>query len=150
MLTSSIVTWATLVTNPGWDRSRNPKLRGISKIQNRPGREFLYTFGSQTFVPISWMCKTQSAVSHSSTESEVIFSLRFSYGRCHRSRSLGFDYRSDTVLIPIIPELDETRCIACVHDARNILKSEIETYHVGRNCFNRDSLFSSERKIFSR
>ena len=29
-------------------------------------------FGSHTFVPISWMCKTQTAVSHSSTESEII------------------------------------------------------------------------------
>ena len=31
----------------------------------------LRIFGSQTFVPISWMCKKQTAVSHSS-ESEVI------------------------------------------------------------------------------
>ena len=29
-------------------------------------------FGSQTFVPISWMCKKQTSVSHSSTESEII------------------------------------------------------------------------------
>ena len=29
--------------------------------------------GSHTFVPISWMCKKQTAVSHSSTESEIIF-----------------------------------------------------------------------------
>ena len=28
--------------------------------------------GSHTFVPISWMCKTQTAVSQSSTESEII------------------------------------------------------------------------------
>ena len=32
----------------------------------------LCTFGSQTFVPISWVCKKQTAVSHSSTESEII------------------------------------------------------------------------------
>ena len=31
-------------------------------------------FGSRTFVPISWMCKKQTPVSHSSTESEI-FSL---------------------------------------------------------------------------
>ena len=30
----------------------------------------LCVFGSHTFVPISWMCKKQTAVSHSSTESE--------------------------------------------------------------------------------
>ena len=29
-------------------------------------------FGSHTFVPIIWMCKKQTAVSHSSTESEII------------------------------------------------------------------------------
>ena len=32
----------------------------------------LCIFGSHTFVPISWMCKKQPAVSHSSTESEII------------------------------------------------------------------------------
>ena len=32
----------------------------------------LYLFGSHTFVPISWMCKKQTSVSHSSTESETI------------------------------------------------------------------------------
>ena len=30
------------------------------------------TFGSRTFVPISWMCKKQTSVSHSSTEAEII------------------------------------------------------------------------------
>ena len=29
-------------------------------------------FGSRTFVPVSWMCKKQTSVSHNSTESEVI------------------------------------------------------------------------------
>ena len=32
----------------------------------------LCIFGNHTFVPISWMCKKQTAVSHSSTESEII------------------------------------------------------------------------------
>ena len=32
----------------------------------------LCVFGSHTFVPISWMCKKQTAVSHSSIESEII------------------------------------------------------------------------------
>ena len=32
----------------------------------------LCVFGSHTFVPISWMCKKQTAVSHSTTESEII------------------------------------------------------------------------------
>ena len=32
----------------------------------------LCVFGSHTFLPISWMCKNQTSVSHSSTESEII------------------------------------------------------------------------------
>ena len=32
----------------------------------------LCVFGSHTFVPVSWMCKKQTSVSHSSTESEII------------------------------------------------------------------------------
>ena len=32
----------------------------------------LCVFGSHTFVPISWMCKKQTSVYHSSTESEII------------------------------------------------------------------------------
>ena len=39
----------------------------------------LCIFGSHTFVPISWMCKKQTSVSHSSTESEVISLGQF----CH-------------------------------------------------------------------
>ena len=34
--------------------------------------EILFIFGSRKFVPRSWMCKKQTSVSHSSTESEVI------------------------------------------------------------------------------
>ena len=41
------------------------------KIQNQHLVDFC-TFGSQTFVPISWMCKKQTSVSHSSTEAELI------------------------------------------------------------------------------
>ena len=32
----------------------------------------LCIFGRRTFVPVSWMCKKQTSVSHSSTESEII------------------------------------------------------------------------------
>ena len=37
-----------------------------------PSGGVLCIFGRHTFVPISWMCKKQTAVSHSSTESEII------------------------------------------------------------------------------
>ena len=33
---------------------------------------FLCLFGDATFVPIAWMCKKQGAVSHSSSEAEII------------------------------------------------------------------------------
>ena len=36
----------------------------------------LCIFGSHTFVPISWMCKKQSSVSHSSAEAEIISSMQ--------------------------------------------------------------------------
>ena len=32
----------------------------------------LKIFGSRTFVPMSWMCKKQTSVTHSSTEAEII------------------------------------------------------------------------------
>ena len=32
----------------------------------------LCIFGSHTFVPISWICKKETSVSHRSTESEII------------------------------------------------------------------------------
>ena len=43
----------------------------ILKIQN-PLREEHNVFGCHTCVPVSWMCKKQTSVSHSSTESEII------------------------------------------------------------------------------
>ena len=46
--------------------------REILKIRN-PLLEEHCIFGSHTFVPTSWMCKKQTAVSHSSTESETIY-----------------------------------------------------------------------------
>ena len=45
----------------------------------------LYVFGSQMIVPVSWICKKQSAVPHSSTETEVTScDGGFAYGRYHR------------------------------------------------------------------
>ena len=34
--------------------------------------EILGMFGSRTFVPMEWMCKKHTSVSHSSTDSEVV------------------------------------------------------------------------------
>ena len=48
-----------------------PILQEIRRTQNQHQVEHC-VFGSHTFVPISWMCKKQTSVSHSSTESEII------------------------------------------------------------------------------
>ena len=61
MNTNNIVMWEILLNNADWD---------CFKILTSGGT--LCVFGSHTFVPISWMCKKQTAVSHSSTESEII------------------------------------------------------------------------------
>ena len=43
----------------------------LEDSKSTSGRNIM-RFGSRTFVPISWMCKKQTSVSHSSTESEII------------------------------------------------------------------------------
>ena len=45
---------------------------GDLEVRNPFLEEHCAFFGSHTFVPISWMCKKQTAVSHSSTEPEII------------------------------------------------------------------------------
>ena len=45
--------------------------RDVEDSQSTSGGT-LCIFGSHTFVPISWMCKKQTSVSHSSTEAEII------------------------------------------------------------------------------
>ena len=47
-------------------------LRETLWTQNLPVEESYVSSGSRTYVPISWMCKKQTPVSHSSTESEII------------------------------------------------------------------------------
>ena len=45
--------------------------RDLEDLKSTSGG-LLCIFGSHTFVPISWMCKKQTSVSHSSTEAEII------------------------------------------------------------------------------
>ena len=61
-----------LLNNADWDWFKTLISREILKIQNPLGGRTLCVAGSHTFVPISWKCKKQTAVSHSSTESEII------------------------------------------------------------------------------
>ena len=71
MNTNNIVMWVILLNNADWDCLKTLTLPEILKIQKSTSGGTLCVFGSHTFVPISWMCKKQTSVSHSSTESEI-------------------------------------------------------------------------------
>ena len=64
--------WVILPNNADWDCFKTLTSQEILKIQKSTSGGTLCVFGSHTFLPISWMCKKQTAVSHSSTESEII------------------------------------------------------------------------------
>ena len=70
--TNSIVIWETLLNNADWDCFKTPILQGDLEDSKSTSGGTLCVFGSHTFVPISWMCKKQTSVSHSSTESEIL------------------------------------------------------------------------------
>ena len=65
--TNNIVMWEILPNNADWDCFKTH----LEDSKSTSGGT-LCVFGSHTFVPISGMCKKQTAVSHSSTESEII------------------------------------------------------------------------------
>ena len=67
-----IVMLVILQNSAGWDCFKTPILREILRTQYLLLVEHCAFFGSHTFVPISWICKKQTAVSHSSVESEII------------------------------------------------------------------------------
>ena len=64
--------WVILLNNADWDCFKTLTWLEILKIQNPLLGEQLCVLRSHTFVLISWMCKKQTSVSHSSTESEII------------------------------------------------------------------------------
>ena len=72
MNTNSIVMWEILLNNADWHCFKILTLRGDLEDSKSTSGGTLCVFGSHTFVPISSMCKKQTAVSHSSTESEII------------------------------------------------------------------------------
>ena len=64
--------WEILPSNADWDCFRTLIFAGDLEDSKSTSGGALCIFGSHTFVPISWMCKKQTSVSHSSTESEII------------------------------------------------------------------------------
>ena len=69
---NSIVMCETLPNNADWDCFKTPILQEILRIQNLHQVEHCAFLEAIRLVPISWMCKKQTSVSHSSTESEII------------------------------------------------------------------------------
>ena len=72
MNSNNVVMWETLHIIVYWDYFKTQILHEILRIQHQHRVESCPFFGSHTFVPISWMCKKQTSVSHWSTESEIV------------------------------------------------------------------------------
>ena len=64
--------WVILPNNADWDCFQDSDFAGDLEDSKSTSGGTLCFFDSHTFVPISWMCKKQTAVFHSSTESEII------------------------------------------------------------------------------
>ena len=73
MNTNSIVMWVILQKQCRLGLFQDSDFAGDLEDSKFTSGGTLCVFGSHTFVPISlWMCKKQTSVSHSSTESEII------------------------------------------------------------------------------
>ena len=64
--------WETLPNNADWDCFKTPILQEILRIQNLHQVEHCAFWEATRSFQYSWMCKKQTSVSHSSTESEII------------------------------------------------------------------------------
>ena len=71
---SDLIRKQSVISKNGQPRTSEESSR---ETQNQLRGEFCVSSdGSRTFVPISWMCKKQTFVSHSSAKSEVIATIR--------------------------------------------------------------------------
>ena len=61
----------TLLNNADWHCFKTDFAGDLEDSKSTSGGT-LCVFGSHQFVPVSWMCKQQTCVSHGSTESEII------------------------------------------------------------------------------
>ena len=64
--------WVILLNNADWGLCQDSDFAGDLQDSKFTSGGTLCIFGSHTFVPISWMRKKQTSVSHISTESEII------------------------------------------------------------------------------
>ena len=65
--------WVILLNSADWELFQDSDFAGDLEDSKSTSGGTLCIFGSHTFVPISLMCKKQTAVSHSSTESVINF-----------------------------------------------------------------------------
>ena len=72
MNTDNIVMWGNTARQCRLGLFQDSDFAGDLEDSKSTSGGTLCIFGSHTFVPISWMCKKQTAVSHSSTESEIM------------------------------------------------------------------------------
>ena len=68
--TNSIAMWGNTAKQCRLGLFQDSDFAGDLEDSKSTSGRTLCIFGSHTFVPISWMCKKQTSVSHSSTESE--------------------------------------------------------------------------------
>ena len=68
----NIVTWETRHSIADWVSSKTQAVLATLRTQNQPQEVSCVFLEVEHFVPVSWMCKKQTWVSQSSTESEVI------------------------------------------------------------------------------
>ena len=72
MNTNNIVIWGNTSKQCRLGLFQDSDFAGDLEDSKSTSGGTLCIFGSHTFVPISWMCKKQTSVSQSSTESEII------------------------------------------------------------------------------
>ena len=72
MIIDNVVMWETRLSVVDWVCSKTQILLETLKTLNYSWGGILCIFGSRTFLPKSWMRKKQTAVSHCSTESDII------------------------------------------------------------------------------
>ena len=72
MNTGNNVMWETQHNNADLDCFQDSDFAGDLEDSKSTSGGLLCIFGRHTFVPISWMCKKQTSVSHKSTEADII------------------------------------------------------------------------------
>ena len=72
VITNNIVMWETQHNNADFGLFQDSDFAGDLEDSKSTSGGTLCIFGSDTFVSISWMCKKQTSVTQSSTESEII------------------------------------------------------------------------------